>query len=131
MKYLLDTHLWTLFDDTRLSTAAKAILLDGSLDIYASVTNYWEISLKYGIGKLDLQGVAPEDLPSIAESKCGIETLPISVGLVSTFHQLPRTEHKDPFDRLVIWQAIREDLVLITHDGQMSFYVQHCGLNIF
>jgi hypothetical protein len=58
MSYLLDTHalLWTLFDDTRLSAAAKEILLDDSLDIFASVTNFWEISLKFGIGKLDLRG---------------------------------------------------------------------------
>lgn len=123
--------LWTLFDDTRLSVAAKEILLDDPLDIFASVTNLCEISLKFGIGKLDRQGVAPEDLPLIAERECGIETLPLSVGLVTTFHQLPRTGHKDPFDRLIIWQAIREDLVLISKDDKMEPYRRDFGLKTF
>ncbi|MEZ4529156.1 MAG: type II toxin-antitoxin system VapC family toxin [Desulfobacterales bacterium] len=130
MKYLLDTHvlLWTLFDDDSLSAKAKSAIKNPDNDIYASVVSYWEISLKYAAGKLELEGVTPDALPGYAAG-IGIETLNVSENLVSTFYKLPRTAHKDPFDRLIIWQAINENIPLISKDGKMPEY-QKYGLKM-
>ncbi|MEE4356653.1 MAG: type II toxin-antitoxin system VapC family toxin [Desulfococcaceae bacterium] len=130
MKYLLDTHvlLWTLFDDDKLSEKAESAIKNPDNSIYASVISYWEISLKYAVGKLELDGVTPDALPGYAVS-IGIETLNISENLVSTFYRLPRTAHKDPFDRLIIRQAINENIPLISKDGKIPEY-QEYGLKM-
>lgn len=130
MKYLLDTHvlLWTLFDDDKLSHKAASIIKNPDNDIYTSIITYWEISLKYSIGKLELEGISPDEL-SIHAKNTGIETLNISENIVSTFYKLPRVKHKDPFDRLIIWQAINEKMLLISKDEKMPEYQEH-GLEI-
>lgn len=130
MKYLLDTHafLWMVFDDDRLSKTARRVVSNIENTIYISTITYWEISLKYGLGKLELEGVTPEELPHIAQ-EMSLETLPLSVGEVSTFHRLPRMEHKDPFDRLIIWQAIQRELLLISKDEHFKDY-QEWGLKL-
>lgn len=94
MKYLIDTHvlLWTLFDDNRLTSRVESAIRNPDNDIYASTISYWEISLKYAIGKLELYGVTPEELLFHAKNT-GIETLNISENVVSTFYKLPRTAH--------------------------------------
>ena len=115
MRCLLDTHalLWTLFDDDKLSQKAASIIKNPSNEIFASIVSYWEISLKYAIGKLELEGVTPDELPAHAKTT-GIETLTVSEKTASTFFKLPRTTHKDPFDRLIIWQAINENVTRIS-----------------
>ena len=79
MKYLLDTHsfLWALFDDEKLSEKAKETIRNPENEIYVSVITYWEITLKYSISKLELQGISPEELPDKAK-EIGFETLQIS-----------------------------------------------------
>ena len=123
MKYLLDTHsfLWVLFDDEKLSAKVKEIVSDLGNEIYISVITYWEISLKYSIGKLELEGVNPDELPIMAQ-EIGIETLEISKEETSSFYKLPKIKHKDPFDRLIIWQAIKRNIILISNDGEMNNY---------
>lgn len=130
MKYLLDTHalLWAFFDDDKLSAKAASVIKNPDNDIYVSTISYWEISLKYAIGKLELEGVTPDELPGHAKN-IGIETLNISENIVSTFYKLPRTAHKDPFDRLIIWQAINGDIPLISKDKKIPEY-QEYGLKI-
>jgi len=130
MKYLLDTHsfLWTLFTDEKLSEFFRKTIKNQENDIYVSLITYWEISLKYSIGKLELVRISPEKLPEKA-IEGGIETLPITEQEVSTFYRLPKIKHKDPFDRLIIWQAIVGNLVLITKDEQMRKYDEF-GLTI-
>lgn len=123
MKYLLDTHvlLWTLFDEEKLSPKAKGIIEEPDNKLFISLVTYWEISLKYGLGKLELNGVLPEELPQQASS-LDIATLSISESEVPTFYKLPRTHHKDPFDRLIIWQSINRELILISKDHVMDTY---------
>ncbi|MCP4398232.1 MAG: type II toxin-antitoxin system VapC family toxin [bacterium] len=130
MNYLLDTHvfLWVIFDDGKLSTNAKLVIRDLENTLHISAITYWEIALKYSLGKLELQGVTPAELPQHAKS-IDIETLPISEDEVSTFYKLPQLPHKDPFDRLIIWQAIKRNLTLISKDKHMREY-QKFGLNI-
>ncbi len=123
MIYLLDTHtlLWTLFEDEKLSEKAREAISNAENQIYVSVLSYWEISLKYALGKLELEGITPDELPEKAK-EIDIETMELSEEDAITFYRLPRLKHKDPFDRLIIWQAIRRDLPLISKDKNMEDY---------
>lgn len=102
-------------------------MLTPEYPIFVSLITFWEISLKYSLGKLELQGVTPGELPGISEDS-GFETLQLSAEDVSTFHKLPRQQHKDPFDRLIIWQAINNDLHLISKDSILPEY-KEAGLS--
>lgn len=122
MKYLLDTHtlIWTITDKKKLSKKATDILEDSKNIIYSSAINLWEISLKFSVGKLSLEGFSPEQIPGLIE-KMGFKILLPEAHEYSTFHQLP-THHRDPFDRMLIWQAIQQNMVLITKDDNMNLY---------
>ena len=123
MKYLLDTHvfIWALFDPEKLSAKVKKVIDDPQNSIYISIITFWEISLKYNLGKLLLKNVLPDDLPHYAEES-GFEILELDPESVASFYRLPRTPHKDPFDRLLIWQCICEKITLVSKDIQMSSY---------
>ena len=123
MKYLLDTHtlLWALFDKTKLSDKASMFILDGENEIFVSAVSFWEISLKYGLGKLTLENVLPDELPRFA-MKSGFELLPLSEEEAASFHRLPREANCDPFDRMLAWQAICGGMTLITRDGKLNAY---------
>ena len=88
MKYLLDTHtlLWVLFEEEKLSENAKVVIKNPDNEVYVSIVSYWEISLKYALGKLELKGITPEELPKKAE-EVGIETLEVSEEEASTFYK--------------------------------------------
>ena len=130
MKYLLDTHtlLWVLFEDEKLSDTAKEIISNSENEIFVSIITYWEIALKYGTGKLQLENITPEEIP-LKSKEINIETLILSETEVSTFYKLPKIRHKDPFDRLIIWQAIHKNMTLISKDKAMKEYEQF-GLNV-
>lgn len=130
MNYLIDTHvlLWAIFESWKLSSRVKSLILNPENAIYVSLISFWEISLKYSLGKLDLDDIKPEDIPGISR-EAGFKTLRLSETDVSSFYNLPRIGHKDPFDRLIIWQAINNDLILISKDGRLSNYVE-LGLSI-
>lgn len=130
MSYLLDTHalLWTLFDPTRLGKKGAECLLNPDVTVSVSVVSFWEISLKYAAGKLELTGVIPDDFPALVR-RSGFDILPIAETDAATFHHLPRMEHKDPFDRLIIWQAISRKLTLISQDRAFGDY-RKLGLKV-
>ena len=92
------------------------------------MVSFWEISLKYATGKLELSGVSPDDFPAIVRQS-GFDILPITADDAATFHHLPRMEHKDPFDRLIIWQAISHKLTLISQDSAFAAY-RKLGLKV-
>lgn len=123
MKYLLDTHvfLWTVFSPDKLSVKARKVIEDRDNEIYVSTITYWEISLKYGLGKLILTNVLPDALPDISK-QMDFETMNVDEHTASTVYKLPKNVHKDPFDRLVVWQAINQGLILITKDKKLSPY---------
>ncbi len=123
MNYLLNTHvfLWTLFDPDKLSKKARGVIEDPDNRVYVSAATYWEISLKYALGKLVLTNVLPDALPGISK-QMNFETMDVDAETASTFYKLPRDSHKDPFDRLVVWQALNRDAVLITKDGGLGPY---------
>jgi PIN domain nuclease of toxin-antitoxin system len=124
MIYLLDTHyiLWSLFEPDKIVQPVRQILEnDTDIKLISSV-NLWEISLKYSLGKLELGGTDPSEiLNSLLEA--GFEVAELESRLLATYHQLPRREdHRDPFDRMLIWQAISNDYTLITRDRKIEQY---------
>ncbi len=131
MSYLLDTHtiLWCLFNQPKLSAKHREIINSGDHLKFVSVISIWEISLKFATGKLDLHSHQPEGVVQ----ECidiGLQILPPDSDDYASFHRLPPVlKHKDPFDRMLIWQAIRGNLVLLSHDSQLSKYGLH-GLEV-
>jgi PIN domain nuclease of toxin-antitoxin system len=123
VNYLLDTHafLWSLFEPEKLSKSATDLILSPENDISVSVVSFWEISLKYAIGKLELHRVLPDEMPYYAE-QMGVSILPIDPFETSNFYKLPRRKHKDPFDRLMVWQAIQNNIILLTRDRTLGDY---------
>ena len=129
MNILLDTHylLWSFIDTSKIEKRIFEILMSEENDIYYSQASLWEISIKYTLGKLSLEGVTPEGLyQEIKNSQLKCRRF-MNEELIS-FYRLP-IEHRDPFDRIMIWQAIRSDFHLLTRDGQVKKYEKH-GLKI-
>jgi PIN domain nuclease of toxin-antitoxin system len=131
MNILLNTHifLWSLFTPDKLSQAVIREIKSPNNDVAVSVVTFWEISLKYALGKLELIGVNPEELPDFA-TQMNLEILPITAAEASTFHKLPRLSHKDPFDRIIIWQAIQRKMALMSKDRDFKAYHKF-GLRTF
>ena len=131
MNYILDTHyvLWTLFEPEKISDNIIKILEDDDHKKYVSSITFWEISLKYSIGKLEFEETNPNEIyEKIIES--GFDILEINSQLFTSYFQLPKKEeHKDPFDRILIWQTINEDFTLITKDKMISQYIDN-GLKV-
>jgi PIN domain nuclease of toxin-antitoxin system len=122
VRVLLDTHafLWWISDDRRLSDRAKEIIGDGSNELYFSAASGWEISIKAGLGRLEV----PEDLePFIADqlSRNAIQALPIYLRHALHTRTLP-DHHRDPFDRILASQAVLEELPLLSADPLVSSY---------
>jgi PIN domain nuclease of toxin-antitoxin system len=123
MNYLLDTHtfLWSLFNPDQLSAKAAQLIRNPENNITVSVVSLWEISLKYALGKLELTNILPDDLPDAAQ-QLGLDILPLESKEAATFYRLPHSGHKDPFDRLIVWQAIQHKMTLISKDAMFGDY---------
>lgn len=121
MKYLLDTHviLWIIGSSNLLSKKAKATIENSENKIYVSSVSLWEISLKFRLGKLSLSGMKPSQIPEIL-SKSNIETINLESADASTYDQLKVIHHRDPFDRMLIWQCILRKFTLISKDSKMK-----------
>ncbi|MCF6311964.1 MAG: type II toxin-antitoxin system VapC family toxin [Verrucomicrobiales bacterium] len=124
MSYLLDPHtlLWILFEPSKLSSVALSVLEDSHQEISVSAISFWEISLKHGLGKLNLPATSPEELPQATQSM-GFTIAELDPTLLASYHHLlPQPDHKDPFDRLLIWQALQCHHCLISKDKKMKLY---------
>jgi PIN domain nuclease of toxin-antitoxin system len=130
MNALIDTHtfLWSVSDPDRLSKEARTFIEEPDNSIWISVVSFWEISLKHTVGKLDLVNVLPEAFPDIAK-QIQFEILNLSPLEAATFYKLPKMRHKDPFDRLIIWQAIQQKMPLISKDKQFKDH-KELGLKV-
>ncbi|MEM7114293.1 MAG: type II toxin-antitoxin system VapC family toxin [Chloroflexota bacterium] len=121
---LLDTHyvLWSLFEPEKIQGPVRQIL-EGEQDTkLISSINLWEISLKYSLGKLSLGGINPSELLDVL-LEAGFEVAEPQARLFATYFQLPKKEdHRDPFDRLLIWQAISNGYTLLTQDRKITQY---------
>ncbi len=119
--YLLDTNalLYFLYDSGKLSKRASDIIYHSDERINVSIVSMWEIAIKSSIGKLEIKS----SISKIAET-CENEQfdiLPIKPFHLDEIGQLPAI-HGDPFDRLIISQAVSENLVIITKDGTIPMY---------
>ena len=125
MIYLFDTHyiLWSLFEPARINGKTREILENETDTKLVSGINLWEISLKFSLGKLELHGISPEQiLEELLE--VGFEVAELKSRLLASYHNLPqKDDHRDPFDRMLIWQAISEGYTLITKDEKIMQYV--------
>jgi PIN domain nuclease of toxin-antitoxin system len=131
MKYLLDTHtlIWAIQDTGKLSQKAKNIIVNESNEIYVSTISFWEIALKTSINKFSFQNLDINDFPKLSR-KMGFRIIELDEQASITFHKLPRMKsHKDPFDRMLIWQAITNDFMLICKDKAIKQY-KKIGLNL-
>jgi PIN domain nuclease of toxin-antitoxin system len=122
MKYLADTQilLWSFIEPEQLSSTVSQILLDENNIIYYSPINLWEISIKYGLNKLDLKGITPQDFYKEINNSFFI-CKEINNNNLVTSYKLP-AYHKDPFDRFLIWEAIRNDFIFLSVDKNMELY---------
>ena len=118
MRILLDTHiyLWWLDDAPQLSVAARTMIREAET-VYISSATLWEAVIKIGLGKLEADPA--ELVTGIRES--GFEPLPITPEHALALTRLAN-HHKDPFDRILIAQAISEPLRLVTMDGVLSAF---------
>lgn len=123
MKVLIDTHilLWFYLEPHRIKGNALNFLRNTSdNEIFVSHVTAWEISIKYGVGKLKIPEV-PEIWTPDRIRRAGFTQMPIKMQHVSRVHNLPLI-HKDPFDRLLISQANVEDLIIVTEDPNFAKY---------
>ena len=121
-RLLLDTHtfLWWVFEQPELSAKAEGLIMDRGNEIVVSVVSPWEIVIKARLGRLDV----PADVPAFVRDQLdrnGFTVLPVSLDHVLRVHGLPLL-HKDPFDRLLLAQALHEAIPLVTRDGRLAAY---------
>jgi len=122
VKLLLDTHtfIWWDSDPAKLSAGARALCCDPANQLVLSVTSLWEIQIKRQLGKLDLRLPLAEIVAHQQETN-GVTILPIVQAHVLALEDLP-THHRDPFDRLLVAQAIVEGATLVTADPVLKSY---------
>lgn len=126
MKILLDTHviIWALSNSPKLPDEARKVIMDPKNEIFVSVLSMWEIELKC-LAKPDMMPFTARKIEDLCKAS-GFEVIPLegkSVHLLQTLKR-PETqpEHKDPFDRMLICQAISNDMILLTHDSLIRGY---------
>jgi PIN domain nuclease of toxin-antitoxin system len=122
MKVLVDTDtlIWGLLESHRLSPRSRQIFRTDEHDLVFSLVSLWEIAIKIKIGKLNAIGSSVAYIRDEMDAY-GMELLPIRYEHILQLEALP-VHHSDPFDRLLIAQAIAESLPILTHDRVFSLY---------
>ena len=122
MKLLLDTHtlLWFALDDKRLSAKAEALTTDPANDVLISPASYWEIAIKISRGKYELDVDFVQFMETLV-SENNFEILPIAPAHAAAVAELP-FHHRDPFDRMLISQAIVEKIPILSADDAFESY---------
>ena len=125
MKLLLDTHilLWAMTDDEKLPEKARALIENVENEIYFSIISLWEIQIKH---ILHPQQMEQAKIVSQYCRESGFKMLSLSERAVDKLPDLKRPDsaprHKDPFDKILICQAIAEEMIFLTHDSLISDY---------
>ena len=122
MKYLLDTvvWLWSVGAIEKINREALAILENGDQELYFSAASAWEIGIKTRLGKYRLPEAPGRYLPKRLAAQ-GIRSLPVSQSHALRVYDLP-LHHHDPFDRLLVAQALEEEMVILTADRAFELY---------
>jgi len=122
MRVLVDTHtfIWDILDDPRSSRKARQILSSNTDELVFSLVSLWEIAIKIKTGKLNTIGSSVAYIRDEMEAY-GMELLPIRYEHILQLESLPRN-HGDPFDRLLVSQAISESLPILSGDAKLKDY---------
>ena len=122
MKLLLDTHsfLWFISGHAKLSVVARELIEDAENQPLLSTASLWEMAIKLSIGKLSLSQPFEELIPEQMKVN-GIGLLPIEITHLAAITQLP-FHHRDPFDRLLIAQAMVEEIPIVGTDSNFDEY---------
>lgn len=125
MKLLIDTHIlvWWLEDDPRLKPRIRVLIADKANDVFVSVASFWELSIKFRKG-----GIADNGSASWRDAEAeGFEVLALKREHIGAYDELVMIAgHNDPFDHLILAQAIAEGAALITNDAKMRSYGVRC-----
>ena len=121
MNLLVDTHalIWFITDNNKLPINTKKFIESNDNDCYVSIATFWEIGIKNSIGRLDLNSDLQKIFRIIEES--GFDILPITTNHILQNADL-ELNHQDPFDRIIIAQAMVEKMTIITNDTQFKNY---------
>ena len=125
MRYLLDTNAFIvgITDFEALKPSYQRILLDSENELVISLASIWEMAIKVRLGKLDLKGVSLEDATGLLRVRQKIGLLTIKQTHLLRIAALPKVkDHGDPFDFLIIAQALSESLPVLTSDGKFHLY---------
>ncbi|MBX3506882.1 MAG: type II toxin-antitoxin system VapC family toxin [Parvibaculum sp.] len=122
MRLLLDTHtfIWWMTNDAALPPSTRKAIADEENSVFLSAATAWEMTIKYKIGKLPVVAGFIADVPTAIEEQGFIE-LPIGIAHGQAAGALDG-HHKDPFDRMLIAQALADDLTLVSNDMQFDAY---------
>jgi PIN domain nuclease of toxin-antitoxin system len=122
VRLLLDTHtfIWFIEGNPRLSAAARAAIEQPDAQRFVSIATAWELAIKMSLGRLDLSGTFAEIIPSQVENNAMI-MLPITVNHLTRLTTLP-LHHRDPFDRMLVAQALEEQLAIVGADAAFDAY---------
>ncbi len=118
MRLLLDTHvlLWWLADDARLGPSSRRLIEDGTAEVFVSSVSVAEVAIKTSLGKLD---APPDLLAQVSEQQ--MTELPLRIAHAQALRDLPWL-HRDPFDRMLVAQALTERLTFVTADARCRRY---------
>lgn len=122
MKLLLDTHvfLWWITDSKKLSDTARMFIANSANELFWSAASSWEVAIKFAIGRLPLPASPGDYLPAHFAS-AAVRALPVSDEHAYGVARLP-PYHADPFDRILIAQAVHEDLAFLSADRTVRQY---------
>ena len=125
MKLLLDTHalLWHADGSPQMSASATALVIDPANELFLSMASVWKIAIKVGINKLTLS--APyATFMTRAITGYGVRLLPVTFDDCTAYEQLPfpDKQHRDPFDRMIITHALRNELAIVGVDSAFDSY---------
>lgn len=125
MKLLLDTHalVWFVHEPRKIPAKTLRLIERSETEIWFSTLSIWEISLKFAMGKVRLKNLSVQDITSAAKEQ-GFNLITLSEQDAMGFGHLPRHIHPDPFDRMLIWQAIGRELTLVSAESGLDEYAR-------
>ena len=124
MIYLLDTHtfIWAAIKTNNLSKKSMDAIFNKNNEIYVSTVSFWEIALKTRMKKFSFRNIDIKKFPLYAR-EMDFTVMDMQENETITFHELPlKANHKDPFDRMLIWQAITKKMTMISSDESFEQY---------
>ncbi len=121
MNIIIDTHIlvWSILESHKLKKSEIELLLDQRNNIFVSIVSLWEISLKYSIGKLKLTNIKPDEIPDLTK-KIGFMLLNLRVEEATEFYKMENEKVLDPFDKMLMFQAIKNDFKFFTKDNEIK-----------